>query len=262
MCIQIIVCSAGEVTFMSSPTRVYIQKSKISNGIAIIEGKDADHLIKVMRLGVGSRFCICDGVSAEYGALITHVSDLYVEAAVGDKCEPDTEPYCPIVLYQCLPKGDKMDTVVQKAVELGVTDIVPVISDRCISRPDAKSLAKKIERWQRIAESAAAQSGRCRIPLLHSAVNFDTACAEMKGVRFLCYENEKTTQIGMLLKNVGQRTAGAISFIIGPEGGISDREAVIAQNGGIISVGLGGRILRTETASGFVLSALEILTHW
>ncbi len=247
---------------MSSLTRVYIQKSKISNGIAIIEGKDADHLIKVMRLGVGSRFCICDGVSAEYDAVITHVSDLYVEAVIGDMRQPDTEPYCPIALYQCLPKGDKMDIIVQKAVELGVTDIIPVISDRCISRPDAKSLDKKLERWQRIAESAAAQSGRCRIPVMHKTISFDSACAEMKNIRFLCYENEKILQIGDFVKNTSQRTCGGISFIIGPEGGISDREALFAQKSGITAVGLGGRILRTETASGFVLSALEILTHW
>lgn len=247
---------------MSSLTRVYLQKSKISNGVAIIEGSDADHLVKVMRLTEGSKFCICDGVSAEYDATITHISDLYVEAAVNERREPETEPYCPIVLYQCLPKGDKMETVVQKAVELGVTDIVPVLSERCISRPDAKTAAKKAERWQRIAEAAAAQCGRCRIPKVHDMAFFCDAVNEMRGIRFVCYEGQTDMLIADLLKQVDQRTADAISFLIGPEGGISDREIDFAKNKSIPTVSLGKRILRTETASGFVLSALEILTHW
>ncbi len=247
---------------MSSLTRVYLQKGKISNGIAIIEGGDADHLIKVMRLTEGSRFCICDGISAEYDATITHISDLYVEATVDERRELDTEPYCPIVLYQCLPKGDKMETVVQKAVELGATDIVPVLSERCISRPDAKTAAKKVERWQRIAESAAAQCGRCQIPKVHALSDFYDAVNSMCGVRFICYENEKDTLIAELLGRTSQHTAGTISFLIGPEGGISDREITFAKKAEVSTVSLGKRILRTETASGFVLSALEILTHW
>lgn len=247
---------------MSSLTRVYISNSKISNNSAVIEGKDAEHLVKVMRLRVGDAFCICDGVSREYDAVLTHISELYVEAALGECREPGTEPYCPITLYQCLPKGDKMEIVIQKAVELGATDIVPVLSDRCISRPDQKSLKKKLERWQRISEAASAQCGRCRIPTIHQDISFENACREMQGkTSFVCYEGVADMHISRLLRDVSQKRSDGISFLIGPEGGIADREIELARAMGIKTVSLGDRIMRTETASGFVLAAIEVLTH-
>lgn len=248
---------------MSSHTRVYITGGRFTDGSAVIEGKDAEHLIKVMRLGVGDALYICDGSELEYDAVISHVSDLYVEVSLGEARRMDSEPYCPIVLYQCLPKGDKMDAIVQKAVELGATEIVPVLSDRCISRPDIKALMKKIERWQRISESAAAQCGRSRIPKVKSAVTFEDACREMQGKHsFICYEGEKKTLIKQFASGISQRSSDGIAFLIGPEGGISDREINKATEAGITPVGLGERILRTETASGYVLSVLDVLTHW
>ncbi len=248
---------------MSSLTRVYVSSDGISNSAAVITGGDAQHLIKVMRLRVGDSLSVCDGNANEYQSVITAIARDSVTVSLGAMIRLDTEPACPIVLYQCLPKSDKMDSIVQKSVELGVTQIVPVMSDRCISRPDDKTLCNKLERWQHIADAAASQSGRGILPKVTGLISYKDACNDAKQmIGMLCYEGEGTMQIQDVLKGVNQSSASGFAFIVGPEGGITEAEAELAKASGLALCGLGKRILRTETASSFVLSAIEVLTHW
>ena len=147
-----------------------------------------------------------------------------------------------------------METLIQKAVECGVSEIVPFASEHCVVKLDAQGGKKKQERWQKIAHSAAEQSGRGIVPTVREPIPFAQAVREaaQAQVRFLCYEGERSQTMGEVLTP----QAESIAFLIGPEGGFSQKEVVLAKEAGLPSVGLGKRILRTETASTFVLSAL------
>ena len=163
------------------------------------------------------------------------------------------------VLYQALPKGDKMDLIVQKAVESGVTRIVPFLSERCISRPADKAMAKKLVRWQRIALEAATQCGRGVIPtvaplctygqMLQSAAA-DTLCC-------FCYEGAGTQSIRTVLSAKEIPRGGTVSVVVGSEGGFSESEAAAARDAGALLCGLGKRILRCESASGFAFACIS-----
>lgn len=244
---------------MSSLTRIYMPAETLCGGTAEITGDDARHLTKVMRIRSGDKILICDNTKGEYTATVTEVTNGSVHVVLGEYSLMDTEPRCPITVYQCLTKGDKMDSIVQKAVELGATEIIPVMSLRCVSRPDERSFANKLERLRRIAEAASSQCGRMRIPIIGEPVTYSQACRQMnEGLRFICYEGEGTIHITQLAKKCEY---SRISFLVGPEGGIDDAEAEEAKECGIPLVGLGKRILRTETASGFVLAALDVLLY-
>lgn len=150
-----------------------------------------------------------------------------------------------------------MEIIVQKAVEAGVSSIVPFLSERCISRPDAETLTRKIERWQRIALEAAKQCGRSIIPQILPCLPFRSAVDEAAASAshaFLCYEGDDTVPLGHVLEEPG--ITASYRFFIGPEGGFSLAEVAYAQSRGLTLAGLGKRILRCETASGFVLSCL------
>ncbi len=242
---------------MSSLTRIYISDPMHEGGKAIITGDDARHLTKVMRIRIGEQILVCDAVEGEYTATVAQIGKDSVEVTLGEYRLMDTEPQCPITVYQCLTKSDKMDGIIQKSVELGATAIIPVMSMRCISHPDEKSLQNKLERWRKIAYFAASQCGRARIPTVGELITYSEACRTIgDGLKFLCYEGEGTKHITEI---VCKEKYKSISFIVGPEGGIEKSEAYKAAESGITLVGLGKRILRTETASGFVLSALSVL---
>ena len=162
-----------------------------------------------------------------------------------------------VSVYQCFPKGDKLETVIQKAVELGAFEIVAVMSERCVARPDSKAFAKRLERLKKISESAAAQCGRSIIPEIRGIISYNQAIEEIskKDIGFICYEGDGTRPIKELLKEQPE----TIGFLIGPEGGLSEKETRTAAEANIDLAGLGKRILRTETASGYVLSAISVL---
>ena len=167
-------------------------------------------------------------------------------------------------IFQALPKGDKLDTVVRKCTELGAYDFTPVLTSRCISRPDEKSAKKKCERWQKISAEAAKQCGRGIIPAVNEVITFDAALSEMSEctLALMCYECEDGYSIGRCLSENREKLSGdaSVAVFIGPEGGISPDEAQSARDKGIICVGLGKRILRTETAPLFAVSAIMLLT--
>lgn len=238
--------------------RIYISEEGVPGARVFIGGGDANHVLRVLRRGKGDRVCVCDTRSVSFDSVIDEVTPEGFYAALGQPQLRDAEPVCPVTLYQCLPKGEKTDEIVRRAVELGATRIVAVLSERCVARPDGKAFSKRLERLNRISESAAAQCGRAVIPPVCGLISYREAAAEIAacGLGFICYEGEGTRPLRELAEN---KSPESIGFLIGPEGGLSDAETALAAEHGIPLAGLGKRIMRTETASAYVLSALDIL---
>lgn len=243
---------------MSSVPRIFVPEGSIHDNQVFITGSDAFHLLKVLRLGVGDQILVCDMFRTEYDGVIERISAEGLTVALGEGKKNSSEFPFEVTLFQGVPKGDKLDSIVQKAVELGVTTIVPVICERCVSRPDEKAFQKKLERYNKISASAASQCGRGIVPKVVPQVSYAQALTAIKNsdTGFICYEGTKTLHIRDYL--VG-RAPASISFLIGPEGGLSSGEIDKAYELEIPLVGLGKRILRTETASGFVLSAISVM---
>lgn len=221
-----------------------------------ILGDDAHHITKSLRMRAGDSITVCDMERNEYTCTILSTGEC-VLAQVLSVCFAASEPPYAAVLYQALIKGDKFDHVVQKAVECGVARIVPVLTERCVVRLDKKDSEKKRQRWQRIAAEAAKQCGRGIIPQVSGLLYFKEAVAQAAsaGLPLFCYEGEE--QCSLVQAVSGCRQPSTISLMIGSEGGFSVEEARFAAECGLRSVGLGPRILRTETASSFALACLS-----
>lgn len=222
----------------------------------LIIGDDAVHITKSLRMKAGEPVCVCDMARREYDCTVVSVGD-EVLLSVNTERESDTEPPYNVTLYQALVKGDKFDTVVQKAVECGAARIVPFISDRCVVRLTKKDCEKKRLRWQRIAAEAAKQCGRGIIPEVLGLLSFDEMLTEASAadIPLFCYEGESAKTLPEALKE--KENAKTLSIVIGSEGGFAVPEAEKAGKAGLLSVGLGKRILRTETASSFVLACIS-----
>lgn len=228
----------------------------------VITGGDAHHLGRVMRAKAGDRILVADdeGKVGEYE--LTGFTESSVSMRLVQYVEERTESPVEIVLAQCLPKGDKLELIVQKATELGVNAIVPLASDNCVVRYDGKKAQARQEKWQKIADEAGKQCGRSRLPEVQPVQPFGEWLREMAGEQSgdtaicMCYENE--LQQGMKDFLQGQRTAKRFVVIIGPEGGFSLAEAALAKELGIASVSLGTRILRAETAA---ISAVALIQY-
>ena len=222
----------------------------------LIFGEDAAHITKSLRMKPGEQVTVCDGAGREYFCRVEKTGETVTLAVTGER-QSETEPPYRATVYQALVKGDKFDTVVQKSVECGACRIVPFISERCIVRLDKKEAAKKVLRWQKIAEAAAKQCGRGIIPEVSGLLPFNEAVAEasLADIPLFCYEDESGKTLRSFLE--AAEKSETVSLMIGSEGGFSPSEAQNAVSGGMVSVGLGKRILRTETASSFVLSCLS-----
>ena len=207
-----------------------------------------------MRCGV--HLVVCDGEGTDYECVIQTIDGQTVKAEVLEKRPTVTESPVKIRLYQSVPKGDKFDYIVQKAVELGVSEIVPVYSSRCIVKPDAKSEEKRLARLSKIAEEAAKQCGRGIIPKVLPHMRYADAVRAAYGSTFLCYEDEKSYSLKEYLHDFAEKGEKTLGFFVGPEGGYAKEEVLLASERGIPSAKLGNRILRSETASGFVLSCI------
>ncbi len=219
-----------------------------------ITGSDAYHLARVLRAKIGEELAVSDMRGRLFKGKIISISDSEVTIGVDSVSKDDSEPTVKVTLYQALAKGDKFDTVIQKSVECGVSEIVPVICERCVVKLDAQSAQKKLARWQKIADEASKQCGRGILAKVKEPVDFCEALKLMKNddFPFMCYEGSGVVPIKQLLS---QRNASSYSFIVGPEGGFSVQECTKAAE--IMPLcGLGKRILRTETASTVVLSAI------
>ena len=225
---------------------------------AVITGADGAHIARSLRMRPGERLTLCDGRGTDYFCVIQSISEDTVEAVIESSGRSIAEPELFLTLYQGMPKADKMDMIVQKAVELGAGAVVPVITDRCISRPDEKSARKKQERWEKIAFEAAKQCGRGVLPHVQEALRFGIALREAaeKGPVLFFYEGggEALTSI------LRQPLYGPVSVFIGPEGGFSPEEAALARESGALFATLGPRILRTETAPLAAITGVMLLT--
>ena len=220
---------------------------------AVLTGEEARHLVRVLRLGPGDDVTLCDGRGTDYACKILSVGDT-VTFSVEGKTQNAAEPNVEITLYQCLPKGDKFEFIIQKAVELGVTRIVPVQSRYCVAKIAPADFQKKRERFQKISVSAAKQSGRGIIPEISHILSYRQAVEELASQQgILCYEGGGAS-VGSLVDGENRRLA----VMIGSEGGFSEEEVALAVEKGVRLATLGPRILRCETAP---LVALTLLLY-
>ncbi len=209
----------------------------------------AHQLHKVLRLQPGEIVILLDNQGREYAVSLTAVQARYAAGAVLTQSANQAEPSTHLTLYQCSLKADKFEWVLQKGTELGVSCFVPVISERSIVRP-AAALLKKYERWRAILREAAEQCGRGRIPTLLDPVDWPAAVAHATGLKLLPWETVHQSAPALpTVANVNRQHPQLIALLIGPEGGISEGEAVQAQAAGWQPVSLGPRILRAETAA-------------
>lgn len=240
--------------------RFFVEKENILGDKIVIGGEDAKHISLSLRARVGEKITACDGAGKDYECEIADITKNEVTLSVLEEKKCETEPSIHVTLYQALVKSDKFDFIVQKCTELGVTKIVPVVTERCISKPDDASLSKKLVRWNKIAKEAAMQSGRGVIPIVENAVTFDEALEGLKesDCGFLCYETKPHVQIDKIYSRCENVKTAA--FLVGPEGGISENEAAKTEKAGVAMASLGPRILRTETAPLCVMSCLMLMS--
>lgn len=235
-------------------TRFFVMPEELRSDHLVLTGENANHA-KVLRLKVGEEVLACDGEGCECLCAVVKLGAGEVVLDVLNRLESQSEASVRVSVYMAFPKADKLEHVIQKATELGAYEIVAFPSARCVSRPDEKSLAKKLERWQKIAASAAEQSGRGQIPQVLTVGSYKEAVARAAQAdkAILFYENEQNTTLRMALE---KDTFSTISLLTGPEGGLEAQEVAAAQAAGLEICTLGSRILRCETAPLCALSAV------
>lgn len=233
--------------------RFFVTPTEMSLDRIVLTGDNAQHA-KVLRLKAGEEVLLCDGEGNECLCRVVEIDARQLTVVVNSRRESSTEPTVCVSVYMAFPKADKLEHVIQKATELGAYEIVAFPSARCISKPDEKSLAKKVERWQKIAASAAEQSGRGRIPQVLTLPSYKAALerAAQADKAFLFYENEHSTTLRMALAGEYR----SVSLLTGPEGGLEESEVKQAIDAGLQVCTLGSRILRCETAPLCALSAV------
>lgn len=243
--------------------RFFIKKEDIGKDNRIVlRDENATHISLSLRMRVGDKLTVCDSTGRDYFCRIETITHDEVVLVAEDSALCQSEPSVRVSLFQALPKGEKFEWIIQKCVELGVTEIVPVLTSRCISRPDDKAAEKKRKRWNAIAEEAAKQSGRGIIPTVTEILSYEAAICRIQSAEqsFFCYENETEYDLKQFCDERLSPIPQTLSFFVGPEGGISPEEADAAQKAGIRAVSLGKRILRTETAPLCVLSGIMLYT--
>jgi 16S rRNA (uracil1498-N3)-methyltransferase len=241
--------------------RFYVTPDQIKDKTVVITGSDVNHIKNVLRMKLGEEIVICNGQGKDCYCIISKVSEVEITADVREEQDTKAELKARITLFQGMPKKDKMELIIQKAVELGVYEIVPVMTKRVVVKlEDKKKEEKKLERWQAIAEGAAKQSGRGIIPKVQPVRTYQNAIKDAGnlGLAIIPYENatgiEGTRKIMSSMKDYD-----TIGVFIGPEGGFEDSEIELAKEKNIIPITLGNRILRTETAGLAALSMMVLM---
>ena len=241
--------------------KFFVKQDQIEENVITLRGDDAFHISRSLRMAKGEHITVCDMQANEYDCVLLDFLPDAVVAEIFSTRKADTESPVRIYLYQALPKGDKLDTVIQKSVECGVHEIALFESERCVVKSKKDAEERKNERRNRIALEAAKQSGRGYIPLVKGTFSFEEAIKEAvrADLCLFCYEGETEATLKTVLTSTKAegKKAESISSIIGSEGGFSVNEALFARENGAVSVSLGKRILRTETAAPFVLSCLS-----
>lgn len=240
--------------------RYFVTPEQFSEGVITIMGEDAHHAARVMRMKADDKLIACDGSGRSALAVVREISPQEVKAEVLELLPAESEPAWSVTIAQSLPKGDKMELVIQKGTEIGAAAFLPFESERMIVQYDAKKEAKRLERWGKIAKEAAEQSHRHRIPSILPLASWKQLLAGIAeyDLALFCYEREGDSAHGQGIGDVvrawkqereGDKSAHpSILLIVGSEGGFTEREAEEAQAAGARLAGLGKRILRTETA--------------
>lgn len=240
--------------------RFFVEPEQIVDNKICITGKDVNHIKNVLRMRPGETVLISNGMDREYTCVIEELLPEQVTLLIQDVDGPARELPVKVTLFQGLPKSDKMETVIQKMVELGVYEIVPVATKRCVVKLDEKKAAAKTKRWNLISESAAKQSKRGIVPKVAEPISFKKALemAETMDMLLIPYEEAKNMEITReILSQI--RPDMTIGVFIGPEGGFSEEEVALATEYGAKAITLGKRILRTETAGMTLMSVIMYL---
>ncbi|MGL4623452.1 MAG: 16S rRNA (uracil(1498)-N(3))-methyltransferase [Culicoidibacterales bacterium] len=240
--------------------RYFIDETQLSGETVTITGDDFHHLKRVMRAKLEQKIIVCLPNELTYLVGISEIADDYIEAQIVEELEQHVELPIAVTIIQGLPKGDKLEYIIQKATELGMAELVPWAAKRAIVKLDAKKAVKKIERWQKIAKEAAEQSHRVVVPTIHDVQTTQQVLASLKTFDSVIIAFEETAKAGThaIFKQIAQQlTPGQrVAIIIGPEGGLSEDEVIKFSEYGV-TASFGPRILRTETASSYALSALS-----
>ena len=239
--------------------KFFVDKEQIKDKEIIILGQDVKHISKVLRAQVGDELQIGNGQTGEnFLCKIQKISENEVICDIIEKIEKTVDSNIKITVFQGLPKSDKMELIIQKSVELGAFDITPTEMKRCVSKLDEKDKVKKIQRWQKIAESAAKQSGRDYIPQINNVINIAEVCKIIDNydIILVSYEQERSNTLKQQLYQLKDKENLKIGIIIGPEGGLEKEEVDKLEQSGAKIITLGKRILRTETAALNILSII------
>ena len=223
----------------------------------ILDGEQARHIAKSLRMKKGDMLIVNDSAGNDFGCQIEEITKETVVLKVCYRQASDSEPTCRVKIYQANPKGSKLEDIIQKCVELGVFEITPVLTKRCVSRPDEKSAKKKTERYNKIALEAAQQSGRGIVPKVNELISLSQAVKEDESeVKIVFYEGG-----GEPIRKLVDENAKSVSIYIGPEGGFEQDEVDLICSNGAKAATLGKRILRTQTAPVAALSAIMFITN-
>lgn len=240
--------------------KFFVKENQIEENRVRIIGEDVNHIKNVLRLQPNENIQICN--IDEEKTYITKIIEIHSNIIITEIIEEytyTTESDISLHIFQGLPKQEKMEQIIQKATEIGVNDITPIKMERCVVKLDEKTASKKIERWQKIAEVAAKQSKRDKIPTIHSCINFKNLYEILKkyDIVIVAYEEEKEVNIKQVLKDAKQNNSKEIALIIGPEGGIAKEEIEFLNTiSNVKIVTLGKRIFRTETAPLVLVSCI------
>ncbi len=239
--------------------RFFVNRESIIADHVKMTGNDAEQIRKVLRIREGEEIAVLDGLGWEYKVKLTEIKKGHVTGEIIFKDFKSEDTKIKIVLGQGIPKGEKMDFIIQKATELGVNEIVPLKLERCIVKIPPLGGLEKNKRWQRIAKESSEQSLRRFIPSINTIYDLKQFCDKYKDtdLKIVFYEEEKIKGLRKFLNEKGE--VKSVSVIVGPEGGLSSEEIEIANSYGFISIGLGQRILRTETVALSVISILQFI---
>jgi 16S rRNA (uracil1498-N3)-methyltransferase len=235
----------------------FVTPDQVQEDRIYIEGSDVNHMKNVLRMHIGEELMISDGNNLSYRCRVAQYEDGQAELEILETCPVDTELCSKLYLFQGLPKQDKMELIVQKAVELGAYQVIPVATKRAVVKLDEKKAAKKTARWQQIAESAAKQAGRGYIPEVKPVMSYKEALDYAKELDVLLIPYELAEGMQETKEIIRKIQPGeSVGIFIGPEGGFEQEEVQAAIEAGARSITLGKRILRTETAGLTTLSVL------
>lgn len=245
--------------------KFFVKQDQIKDNEILIIGQDVNHIKKVLRAKIGDELQICNSQNGEnFLCRIQRLEEDNITCEIKEKIKEQVESNIEVTIFQGLPKADKMEYIIQKAVELGVHNITPVEMKRCVVKLNEKDKDKKILRWQKISEVAAKQCGRDIIPEINNITNIKNICDLVTeyDILLVAYENEKQNTLKSELENIKdnilnkQNTKIKIGIIIGPEGGLEDKDVEMLKQAGAKIITLGKRILRTETVALNVLSII------